>query len=235
MIIAIDGPSGSGKSSVSKAVAARLGYAYLDTGAMYRAACWLMLAESVTDDADVTDLIRTSTIEPGTDPDYDVIAINGHDVTTAIRTDEVSESVSKVATNLDARHLLIGEQQRIIAESHDPGIVAEGRDITTVVAPDADVRLLLTAGEEARLQRRARQLHGDSGDESVAATRSQIVERDAKDSTVAAFSTAADGVATLDSSALTLQETIAAVLDLVHRTGPSTSGTHDTTPSKGHE
>src|SRR5699024_194312 len=146
-----------------------------------------------------------------------------------IRTDEVSESVSKVATNLDARHLLIDKQQQIIAAHRHPGIVAEGRDITTVVAPDADVRLLLTAGEDARLQRRARQLHGDAGDQSVAATRSQIVDRDAKDSTVAAFSTAADGVATLDSSALSLEETISAVLDLVRRTESGAPAASDST------
>lgn len=215
MKIAIDGPSGSGKSSVSRAVASRLGFAYLDTGAMYRAACWLMLDENATDNDEVTELIRTARIEPGTDPLHEYVAINGHDVTTAIRSERVTADVSKVATNLDARKLLVAEQQRLMAEHADPGVVAEGRDVTTVVAPDAEVRLLLTAREEARLARRARELHGTADADSLAATRDQIVGRDAKDSAVAKFETAADGVHTLDSSSLTLEETIQAVLDLV--------------------
>ncbi|GAB3569704.1 (d)CMP kinase [Spelaeicoccus albus] len=215
MKIAIDGPSGSGKSSVSRAVASRLGYAYLDTGAMYRAACWLMLDRGVTDDDEVTALIRSAELEPGTDPDHESIAVNGRDVTTAIREDRVTSAVSKVATNLDVRTLLIAEQRRLIAEHAEPGIVAEGRDITTVVAPDAEVRLLLTAREEARLARRARELHGTADADSLAATRESIVGRDAKDSTVATFETASDGVHTLDSSSLTLEETIQAVMDLV--------------------
>jgi cytidylate kinase len=139
----------------------------------------------------------------------------------AIRTTEISTAVSAVATNLAVRDELRRLQRAAIdAEklegfSGGRGIVAEGRDITTVVAPDADVRVLLTASEEARLARRARELHGSDGAGAVEATRDQIVRRDADDSTVSQFHVAADGVATVDSSELDFDQTVDAVLAVV--------------------
>jgi cytidylate kinase len=145
--------------------------------------------------------------------------VDGVDVGAQIRTTEVSEQVSSVATNLDVRAVLRSRQRELIAA--DPrGNVAEGRDITTVVAPDADVRILLTASEEARLRRRSKELHGHAEDHAVEATRDQVVRRDRDDSTVSQFTVAADGVCTIDSSSLSLQEVVAAVLALVEeRTG----------------
>src|SRR6185437_7163968 len=112
---------------------------------------------------------------------------------------------SAVATNLGVRKVLLRTQRDLIAAA-EPGVVAEGRDITTVVAPDADVRILLTADADARLARRAAELHGQADAEALAATRDQVVRRDRDDSTVSSFMSAAEGVHTIDSSGLTLDE-----------------------------
>lgn len=226
LVVAVDGPSGSGKSSVSRLVAARLGLAYLDTGAMYRAAAWWCLEQGVdlADTAAVAATVRAMVLELDLNPRLPTFAVAGHDVGTAIRRPEISTVVSQVATNLAVRADLGARQRRVIEVERTPdgfsegrGVVVEGRDITTVVAPDADVRLLLTASEEARLARRARELHGTADAEAVAATRDQVVGRDAVDSTVVDFMTAADGVLTVDSSGLDLDETVEAVLAVVAR------------------
>lgn len=217
--VAIDGPSGSGKSSVSRAVARELGVAYLDTGAMYRALAWACLdaGTDLTDRAAVAELARALPLEVSTDPDAPAVAVGGTDVTEAIRQTRISEQVSAVATNLDVRAELRRRQREIIARqrSEHGGVVAEGRDITTVVAPDAEHRLLLTASEQARLARRSLELHGSAGADQVASTRDQIVRRDRDDSTVSTFLEAADGVITVDTSDLTFDEVVATVLALV--------------------
>lgn len=212
IVVAIDGPSGSGKSSVSKAVARTLNAAYLDTGAMYRAITFSVLADGtdLDDAAAVAQAVRDAQLNISVDPDAELVTIAGQDVTAAIREPRISQNVSAVATNLDARAELVRRQQEIIAAN--ARIVAEGRDITTVVAPDADARILLTASEEARLRRRGLQLGGTQNDAQLEA---QVLARDAKDSTVVNFTEAADGVMTVDSSDLDFEQTIAAVLDAV--------------------
>ncbi len=219
LTIAIDGPSGSGKSSVAKAVARRLGIGYLDTGAMYRALTWWCLERGtdLTDTAAVAELARTLPLEVGTDPTAPTVTVGGTDVTEAIRTTEVSTAVSAVATNLEVRPVLQQLQRDLMARIADEtgGVVAEGRDITTVVAPDARVRLLVTASEEARLRRRSTELHGTADAQAVAATRDQVVRRDRDDSSVSSFTEAADGVVLVDTSDLDLDESIEAVLDVV--------------------
>jgi CMP/dCMP kinase len=213
LIVAIDGPSGSGKSSTARGVAERLGLAFLDTGAMYRAVTWLVLAEGVpgTDRAAVAELTRTARLDVGTDPGGPRIAINGHDVTTAIREPEVSAAVSAIATNLDVRADLIA-RQRAILERPGPGVVAEGRDITTVVAPDADVRVLLVADPQARVRRR----HAELGeDHSADAVTDQVIRRDRDDATVASFHEPADGVVLVDSTHLSLEDVIEEICALV--------------------
>ncbi|MDO4919892.1 (d)CMP kinase [Kocuria sp.] len=225
LVIAIDGPSGSGKSSVSKEVARRFGLAYLDTGAMYRAVTWWCLDSGADlDDPDaVVGATRTVPLELGTDPDEEHILVNGEDVRAAIRGDLVTDNVSKVSTTVAAREILVRMQQDVIRDS-GYRIVAEGRDITTVVAPDADVRILLTASEAARLARRGRQL-GAAASSNLEA---QVVGRDAKDSTVVNFTQAQDGVQLLDSSELSMEQTVQGVIDLVIR---ATDTAHET----GHE
>ncbi|MFJ6419254.1 (d)CMP kinase [Paeniglutamicibacter sp. NPDC091659] len=209
IVVAVDGPSGSGKSSVSKEAARRLDAAYLDTGAMYRAVTWHALdaGTDLTDAEAVAAAVKAADLFISTDPDVELVKIHGTDVTEAIREPFVSEAVSAVATNLEARKELVARQRAII-EAHER-IVAEGRDITTVVAPDADARILLTASEEARLRRRGIQL---GGTQSAAELEAQVLARDAKDSTVVNFQVAADGVATVDSSDLDFEETVTAVL-----------------------
>ena len=150
MIIAIDGPAGAGKSTVAKGVARALGFRYLDSGAMYRA-LGLSLSRS---DGDPAERAREITIELG-----DRVLLDGRDVTKEIRTPEASEGASKVATQKDVRAALVEKQREIL---HDGGDwVAEGRDIGTVVAPDATLKLYLTASPEARARRRADELGAD--------------------------------------------------------------------------
>ncbi|HSK26585.1 MAG TPA: (d)CMP kinase [Jiangellales bacterium] len=219
VVVAVDGPSGSGKSTVARRVAAALGLRYLDTGAMYRALTWWALDQGVDleDQAWVAALAARMPLEMGTDPLAPYVRVDGTDVTNAIRETRISEAVSAVATNLEVRREL-GRRQREVVDAG--GVVAEGRDITTVVAPDAPVRVLLTASERARLSRRALEVHGTADEAAVAATHAQVVRRDARDSTVATFTEAADGVDVVDSSLLTLDETVRAVLDVVEaRTG----------------
>ncbi|MBI4939806.1 MAG: (d)CMP kinase [Actinobacteria bacterium] len=227
-VVAVDGPSGSGKSSVSREVARRLGVGYLDTGAMYRAVCWSILDAGIelTDAAAVADRARTVDLVVGTDPDTPTVVVEGTDVTAAIRETRISAAVSAVATNLEVRAELRRRQREIIEAERDGrgGVVAEGRDITTVVAPDADVRILLTADERARLARRAREVHGSDDESALAATRDQVLRRDADDSTVSSFHEAADGVLHLDSSDLSFEETVGAVLDVVLETVEGTPG-----------
>lgn len=225
LVVAVDGPSGSGKSSVCRAVAGRLGLAYLDTGATYRAGAWWCLERGVdlTDTAAAAQAVAAMPLVMDLDPQAPTVCVAGTDVTTAIRDPRISAVVSHVATNLAVRADL-GRRQRayIEAERGDGfgggrGVVAEGRDITTVIAPDADVRVLLTADEEARVARRALEDHGTADADALAATHAHVVGRDAKDSTVVEFRTPADGVVTVDSSALTFAETVDAVLTVIRR------------------
>ena len=211
-MVAIDGPSGSGKSSTAQGVAASLGLDYLDTGAMYRAATWLVLSSEVDgDDLDaVAVLVRSSTFAISLDPADPTIAINGTDVTEAIRDPQVSAAVSAVATNLDVRADLVARQRAYIGGS-ERGIVAEGRDITTVVAPDASVRVLLVADPAARVARRYAEL-GAKVDS--AAVTDQVIRRDRDDSTVAQFESAAPGVTVIDSTYLSLDDVIAQICEL---------------------
>jgi CMP/dCMP kinase len=214
LVIAIDGPSGSGKSSTARGVADRLGLAFLDTGAMYRAITWLALQVGVDldDQAAVAELLGHASMEIDQDPRRPAIAINGVDVTEAIRAPEVSAAVSSVATNLYIRADLIARQKKLIAEAVG-GIVAEGRDITTVVAPDADVRVLLVADPAARVARRHAELTEHQVD--VDTVTDQVIRRDRDDSTVAEFESAAPGVHVVDSTSLSLEEVIETICSFV--------------------
>jgi cytidylate kinase len=213
LVVAIDGPSGSGKSSVSKEVARRLKLAYLDTGAMYRALTWYCLKTGIdlSDGAAVEQASKDLPLELSTSANTEYVSVAGVDITEEIREPRISSSVSAVATTLGARNELIRRQRQLI-EQHHRRMVVEGRDITTVVAPSAEVRMLLTASEEARLRRRGLQLGGTQSHEQLAA---QVIHRDAKDSTVVNFTQAADGVVTLDSSELDFEETVETALSIV--------------------
>ena len=214
LVIAVDGPAGSGKSSAARGVARALGMRYLDTGAMYRALTWWLQAQDI-DTADSPAVLRDfrrPTIEVGTDPAAPRIAVDGQDVAGPIRTREVSNSVSAVAALPQVREYLIGLQREIIAAAVavGPGIVAEGRDIGTVVAPDAEVKVFLTASEAIRALRRSADLAADPA-ATAELTRQEQARRDQRDAPQMAR--AADA-AELDTTALGLNEVIAEIVKL---------------------
>jgi CMP/dCMP kinase len=213
LVVAIDGPAGSGKSSVSRRVARDLGFGYLDTGAVYRAVAWHVLAtERDTADADaVAAAWDDARIELSLDPEDFWVRVGDEDVTDAIREPRVSGAVSGVARVVPVREA-VNERFRTMIDACDrAGIVVEGRDITTVVAPDAPVRVLLTADAAVRAARRSAEVaEGDRAGVAAAMER-----RDASDSRVVEFLTAAPGVSVVDSTDLDFDETVAAVLALV--------------------
>ena len=214
VVVAVDGPAGSGKSSVSREAATRLGYAFLDTGAAYRALAWAVLREGRDPERaeDVERVLADLELATAEDPEERWVRVGEVDVTEAIRTPEVTAAVSGIARVPGVRaRLNDGFRARLAAA--EPGVVVEGRDITTVVAPDAQVRVLLTARPEVRAARRARELP----DEDHGAVAASIAERDARDSRVVDFLEAADGVTTLDSSDLDFDGTVEALVHLVQR------------------
>lgn len=215
VVVAVDGPAGSGKSSVSRAAAAALGYAFLDTGAAYRALAWAVLeAGGDPEDASAVEAALDGfAFASAEDPAERWVRVGDADVTAAIRTPRVTAAVSGIA-RVPAVRSRLNDRFRARLGAAGPGVVVEGRDITTVVAPDADVRVLLTASPEARAARRARELPGQAHDDVARA----IAQRDAKDSRVVDFLAAADGVTTLDSTHLDFDGTVEALVDLVTRT-----------------
>jgi CMP/dCMP kinase len=216
LVIAVDGPAGSGKSTAARGVARALGLRYLDTGSTYRALTWWLLDRGVDvlDAHAVTRHLDQPEIEVGTDPDVPEIRVDGTDVAGPIRTREVSNAVSAVASLPEVRHRLVAMQQQIIAATlaAGEGVVAEGRDIGTVVAPDAPVKVYLTASETARARRRTADLAADPG-VTVAVTQAEQARRDSSDA--AQMTRAADAVE-IDTTALTLDEVIAEIVKLAN-------------------
>ncbi|MFE9768987.1 (d)CMP kinase [Streptomyces sp. NPDC005808] len=213
VIVAIDGPSGTGKSSTSKAVASQLGLSYLDTGAQYRAITWWMVSNGIdiTDPSAIAAAAGKPEIVSGTDPAAPAITVDGTDVAGPIRTDEVTSKVSAVSAVPEVR-ARITELQRSIAAGAEGGIVVEGRDIGTTVLPDADLKIFLTASEAARAARRNGELKGAD----INATREALAKRDAADSSRKTSPLAkADDAVEVDTSDLTLQQVIECVVTLV--------------------
>jgi cytidylate kinase len=213
VVVAMDGPSGSGKSSTSRGVARTLGLRYLDTGAMFRAMTWWMLQHGV--DVDDAAAVAAHADEPrlvsGTDPDAPTITVDGTDVAGPIRSPEVTSAVSAVSAVPEVRARLLRDQRAIIGEG---GIVVEGRDIGTVVVPDAAVKVYLTADPEARAARRTAELAG--GD--VSATREDLLRRDRYDSGRATAPLAmAEGAHHIDTTPYSLDEVIDQVVALVEK------------------
>jgi cytidylate kinase len=202
-VIAIDGPAGSGKSSVSKEVARRLGFGYLDTGAGYRA---LALHGLNNPGHDIQQLFETFDYAISLDPDHPEVMLGDEDVTAEIRTERVAGAVSQIAKLPEVRKFQFEDARALIGACDMPGIVVEGRDITTVVAPDANLRILLTATEAVRLARRG--LENSESAENLKA-------RDASDSKVVEFMTAAEGVYLVDTTDLDFESSVAEVLRLV--------------------
>ncbi|WP_205472173.1 (d)CMP kinase [Nocardioides sp. SYSU D00038] len=216
VVVAVDGTSGSGKSSTSRGVAARLGMRYLDTGAMYRAVTWWMVSHGVDvhDPAAVAARAGEPVVESGTDPDAPTIHLDGVDVAVEIRSDAVNAAVSPVSVVPEVRARLAEQQRAEIraALATGPGIVVEGRDIASVVWPEAAVKVFLSADPEARAARRA----AEQGGTDVGATRESLLERDRIDSGRAtAPLTMVDGAAHVDTTSHTLDEVVDRVVALV--------------------
>ncbi|MBD3257499.1 (d)CMP kinase [candidate division GN15 bacterium] len=180
-VIAIDGPAGSGKSTTAKLVAARLGYRYLDTGAMYRALTWLALQHEVSlgDEAKLQALAKAVTIDFETSESENRVFINGHDVTLEIRTPEITRNVSQVAAHRAVRRAMVEKQQQMAREG---SIVAEGRDTTTVVFPDADLKVYLDADLHRRAERRLIDMAKMGVSTSVHEVEADLARRDKLDS-----------------------------------------------------
>ena len=214
IVIAVDGPSASGKSSTSRGTARAIGLRYLDTGAMYRALTWWMLSHGIpVDEADaVARQVGAPVIEVGTDPDDPWVTVDGQDVTAAIRRREVSGAVSAVARVPQVRARLIAMQRELIARARAEGrgIVAEGRDIGTVVAPDAVVKVFLTASEVARATRRSAELTADPT-ATVTTTQAEQARRDRMDA--AQMAKAPDAV-DIDSTLFPLEDVIEMIAGL---------------------
>lgn len=223
-VVAIDGPAGSGKSSVATQVARRLGFGYLDTGAAYRALAWHALDHGIdtSDSTAVLDVSGDFDYTISLDPDDNRVRVGDVDVTAAIREPRVTDAVSGIARVPAVRQTLTALFRSLVSESDRPGVVVEGRDITTVVAPDAPVRILLTADPAVRAARRSSELV----DQDASVVAAALHRRDASDSSVVDFLTAAPGVTVVDSTDLDFTQTVDAVLDVVRTALSTQTGAH---------
>lgn len=228
-VVALDGPAGTGKSTVARRLAMALDARYLDTGSMYRAIALAVLRAGVDPaDADkVVAVAENAVLVVGTDPQRPGITLDGDDVSSDIRGPEVSLAVSPVSATGPVRELLVAQQRAIIADAvdHVGGIVVEGRDIGTVVTPDAPLKVYLTASAEARAARRTKQDSAAGRVSTVDAALADVQRRDKYDSSraVSPMKAAADAVV-LDNTDLDLAGTIAALLELVERGGLRVTG-----------
>jgi len=209
LTVAMDGPSGTGKSSVSRKLALRLGARYLDTGAMYRVATLRVLraGADLDDPAAIIAAVKELPLTIGTDPAREVVELDGEDVSAEIRGDAVTKAVSAVSAVGEVRELLVATQREIAAAAGR--IVVEGRDIGTVVLPDADAKIYLTASAQARAQRRNEQNIREGRGDDYAAVLADVQRRDTLDSTraVSPLRPAEDAVL-VDTSELTMDEVI---------------------------
>lgn len=207
-VIAIDGPTASGKGTVAQRVAAALGYHYLDSGALYRLVAWRALRRGVDPGDEAALAVLATTMQPRFGEGG--IALDGEDVTDAIRAEEVSRGASLVAVHPAVRQALLDLQHRSRAA---PGLVADGRDMGTVVFPDAGLKVFLTASVPARAARRHKQLIEKGFSANISDLSRQLAERDARDAQRAAAPLKpADDAYQLDSSSLTIDEVVAQIL-----------------------
>jgi CMP/dCMP kinase len=214
-VIALDGPSGTGKSTVARGLARRLGFRYLDTGAMYRAVTWAALRDGIDpeDAAAVTELAWRTRVDVSTDPDHPRVEVDGHRVDREIRSPAVTVAVSPVSATPGVREVLVAAQQQLISAGR---VVAEGRDIGTVVAPGAPLKVFLTASPDARAHRRSRQ----DGTTDHRATAADLDRRDKYDSTRehSPLRPAEDAVH-VDTTALSVADVVQQLVDLAVERG----------------
>ena len=222
-VIAIDGPAGSGKSSVSRKVAAALNWVMLDTGAMYRAITCAVLEAGVTpeDSAKVAEIAKLVGVRVDTDPNVSTVFLNGVDVTNEIRSTEVTAAVSAVSAVIAVRERLVELQRETVSKSQH-GIVIEGRDIGSVVLPDAKLKIYLTADPRVRAFRRSSERGNTVTEADLDAMQANIMERDSKDSSrdISPLQVATDAVV-IDTSHMSLGQVVDAVTDLAREVYPN--------------
>jgi len=216
-IVAIDGPVGAGKSTVARAVAQRLRFRYVDTGAMYRSVAWAALQRgiSLSDERAVTALAQSLQIDFVTDPEGQRVLVDGVDVTDLIRTPQVSDGASVVSVYPGVREAMVAVQRRLGA---DGGVVMEGRDIGTVVFPDAEIKVFLDASLDERARRRFEELRARGASADLESVRRAEEERDRRDRTRShsPLRAASDAVV-IDSTGIPADEVAAGIVQLVQR------------------
>lgn len=214
LVVAIDGPAGAGKSTIAKIVAEKLGYAYIDTGAMYRSVTWKFLQTGASfDELFISQLARTMIIEFKPEANVNRVFVDGTEVTEAIRSSEVTKNVSKVAAIGDVREAMVEQQRRMGISG---GVLMDGRDIGTVVFPNADIKLFLTASVDERALRRYKELVAKGDNVNLEQLKEEIALRDKQDSEreISPLKQADDALL-LDTSDMTIAEVAEYIISLV--------------------
>ena len=212
MVIAVDGPSGSGKSSISKESANRLGFNFLDTGAMYRSVTWFCITENLDKEDMIIERINNKDfkLDISTDPLKDQVKVNDEDVSKIIREDEITSQVSHFAAMPKIRQFLVSKQRELVKASNS-GIIVEGRDIGSVVLPEADFKIFITANDDVRAKRRAIQIDSNENDVLVAQRKRDLLDSSRKVSPLVI----PDGAVILDNSDLDFEQSVEKFIEIV--------------------
>ena len=212
MVIAVDGPSGSGKSSISKESANRLGFNFLDTGAMYRSVTWFCVTENLIEEDLIIERINNKDfkLDISTDPLKDQVKVNDEDVSKIIREDEITSQVSHFAAMPKIRQFLVSKQRELVKASNS-GIIVEGRDIGSVVLPEADFKIFITANDDVRAKRRAIQIDSNENDVLVAQRKRDLLDSSRKVSPLVI----PDGAVILDNSDLDFDQSVEKFIEIV--------------------
>jgi cytidylate kinase len=212
MVIAVDGPSGSGKSSISKESANRLGFKFLDTGAMYRSVTWFCVTENLDKEDLIIERINNKdfNLDISTDPLKDQVKVNDEDVSKFIREDEITSQVSHFAAMPKIRQFLVSRQRELVKASNS-GIIVEGRDIGSVVLPEADFKIFITANDDVRAKRRAIQIDSNENDVLVAQRKRDFLDSSRKVSPLVI----PDGAVILDNSDLDFEQSVEKFIEIV--------------------
>jgi len=212
MVIAVDGPSGSGKSSISKESAKRLGFNFLDTGAMYRSITWFCVTKNLTEEDLIIERINNKdfNLDISTDPIRDQVKVNDQEITHIIREEGITSQVSHYAAMPKIRNFLVSKQRELVTASKT-GIIVEGRDIGSVVLPEADFKIFITANDDVRAKRRAIQSDSNENDVLVAQRKRDLLDSSRKVSPLVI----PDGAVVLDNSELDFEESVEKFIEIV--------------------
>ena len=212
MVIAVDGPSGSGKSSISKESATRSGYNFLDTGAMYRSLTWFCVSNNLREEDLIVEKILNQDfeLEISIDPQKEQVRVNDVEVTNIIREDAITSQVSVFAAMPGIRRFLVAKQRELV-DASDSGIIVEGRDIGSVVLPNANFKIFITANDDVRAKRRARQIDSNENDVLVAQRKRDLMDSNRKVSPLVI----PEGAVILDNSDLDFEQSVNKLIEIV--------------------